>query len=91
MTVAVTPAARGRGLGRRLLDELEVRARAGGATYLLLDVRADNAAARSLYERAGFEPLSIRRRYFQPGDVDALVLRKHLRHDADPGPRGDGG
>ena len=91
MTVAVTPAARGRGLGRRLLDELEVRARAGGATYLLLDVRADNAAARSLYERAGFEPLSIRRRYYQPGDVDALVLRKHLRHDADPGPRGDGG
>jgi ribosomal-protein-alanine N-acetyltransferase len=91
MTVAVGAAARGRGLGRRLLDELEVRARAGGAAYLVLDVRADNAAARSLYERAGFAPLSVRRRYYQPGDVDALVLRKHLRHDADVGPRGGGG
>ena len=44
----------------------------------MLEVRADNPAARALYAGAGFEQLSMRRRYYQPGDVDALVLRKRL-------------
>lgn len=78
MTIAVTAAARGRGLGRRLLGELEARARGRGATALLLEVRADNAAALGLYRSAGFVVVSTRRRYYQPGDVDALVLRKGL-------------
>jgi len=78
MTVAVTPAARGHGLGRRLLDELEARARAGRAASVMLEVRADNAAAIALYERAGYAVVSTRRRYYQPGDVDALVMRKNL-------------
>ncbi len=78
MTVAVLPSARGRGLGRRLLAELAERARARGAAYLLLEVRSDNTAARRLYESVGFVELSVRRRYYQPGDVDALVMRMPL-------------
>ena len=78
MTVAVTPAARGRGLGRRLLDELEARAAARRAASVMLEVRADNTSAIGLYERAGYAVVSIRRRYYQPGDVDALVMRKSL-------------
>lgn len=78
MTIAVAPSARGRGLGRRLLDELETRARAGRAASVMLEVRADNAAAIGLYDRAGYTVVSIRRRYYQPGDVDALVMRKIL-------------
>jgi ribosomal-protein-alanine N-acetyltransferase len=78
MTVAVAPRARGLGLGRTLLDELEARARARGAAFVMLEVRADNAAALHLYERSGYVLLSTRRRYYQPGDVDALVLRKAL-------------
>ena len=78
MTVAVTPAARGRGLGRRLLDELEARAAARRAASVMLEVRADNTAAIGLYERAGYAVVSTRLRYFQPGDVDALVMRKSL-------------
>ncbi|MFL6165958.1 MAG: ribosomal protein S18-alanine N-acetyltransferase [Ornithinibacter sp.] len=79
MTIAVAPGAQGRGVGGRLLDELERRARARGAASVMLEVRADNAAALRLYERAGFMLLSTRRRYYQPGDVDALVMRKLLR------------
>ena len=79
MTVAVAPRGQGRGVGGRLLDEQERRARARGAASLMLEVRADNAAARHLYERAGYVLLSTRRRYYQPGDVDALVMRKLLR------------
>lgn len=78
MTVAVGPRGRGRGLGTLLLAELERRAGARGADHVLLEVRADNAPARALYDRSGYAVLSTRRRYYQPGDVDALVLRKTL-------------
>ena len=78
MTIAVAPRAQGRGIGARLIDELERRARSRGAASVMLEVRADNAAARRLYERAGYVVLSTRRRYYQPGDVDALVMRKVL-------------
>ncbi|HET6968154.1 MAG TPA: ribosomal protein S18-alanine N-acetyltransferase [Ornithinibacter sp.] len=78
MTVAVAPRAQGRGLGRRLLGELEARAAARGAASVMLEVRADNAAARALYERSGYVVLSTRQRYYHPGDVDALVMRKSL-------------
>ena len=53
-------------------------ARAAGAQHLLLEVRADNAAALALYGAAGFAQISRRRRYYQPDDVDALILRKEL-------------
>jgi [ribosomal protein S18]-alanine N-acetyltransferase len=78
MTIAVAPRAQGRGLGRLLLTALEERATARGAGHVMLEVRADNAAALGLYERSGFTVLSTRRRYYQPGDVDAIVMRKSL-------------
>ncbi len=78
MTVATAPHARGRGLGTVLLAELEQRALARGAAHVMLEVRADNTAARALYERTGYVLVTTRRRYYQPGDVDALVLRKVL-------------
>ena len=75
MTIATAPGQQGRGTGRLLLSELVRRATAHGAEAVLLEVRADNDAARRLYDRAGFEVISVRRRYYQPGDVDALVMR----------------
>lgn len=74
-TVAVSPDAQGRGLGTLLLDALVVEASRQGARSLLLEVRADNPAAIALYQRAGFERIAVRRRYYQPGDVDAHVMR----------------
>lgn len=78
MTIATVPEAQGRGLGRRLLDELVRRAECNRAEALLLEVRADNEAAKRLYSTSGFEVISVRRRYYQPGDIDALVMRKHI-------------
>ena len=78
MTIAVLPDRQGSGLGRRLLAELLDRAMTAQAASLLLEVRADNTAAIGLYRQAGFEVLSTRRRYYQPEDVDALVMRKRL-------------
>ena len=85
MTVAVAPEAQGAGLGAELLALLARRAREAGAAYLLLEVRDDNEPAKALYARAGFETLGVRRRYYQPGDVDALVMRLTL---GDQGGRG---
>ena len=79
MTIAVAPRAQGRGFGRLLLAELERRALARGAAHVILEVRADNVAALALYERSGYAVLSTRRRYYQPGDIDALVMRKVLQ------------
>lgn len=81
MTIGVPPVAQGRGIARVLLDGLLAIATAAGVDAVLLEVREDNAPARRLYERSGFQQISVRRRYYQPGDVDALVLRRHIGKD----------
>lgn len=78
MTVAVSPAVQGSGLGRTLVDHLVERAAAEGAQHVMLEVRGDNTNARSLYATRGFDVIARRRRYYQPGDVDALVMRRSL-------------
>jgi ribosomal-protein-alanine N-acetyltransferase len=65
----------GTGLGARLLTELLRTATAAECHEVLLDVRVDNARAQRLYRRFGFEPIGIRKGYYQPGNVDALVMR----------------
>jgi ribosomal-protein-alanine N-acetyltransferase len=41
----------------------------------MLECRVDNVRAQKLYERFGFAPIGFRRGYYQPGNVDALVMR----------------
>jgi [ribosomal protein S18]-alanine N-acetyltransferase len=75
-TIGVLPAHQGTGLGARLLAALLTAAAADfGCREVLLEVRVDNARAQRLYERFGFVPVGVRRGYYQPGDVDALVMR----------------
>lgn len=78
MTIAVAPRCQGCGIGALLLDAVTGQAHDSGARSLLLEVRADNAPARAMYARAGFTVVDVRRRYYQPGDVDALVMRLDL-------------
>lgn len=54
--LAVAPTARGRGVGRALVDEAIVRARDAGAEALAIHNVAFMKAANSLYERIGFVP-----------------------------------
>ena len=77
--VAVTQAAAATGATTETGAMAETGAAAAtGAEALLLEVRADNEPALGLYERSGFERLTLRRRYYQPGDVDAVIMRKLL-------------
>ncbi|WP_342747788.1 N-acetyltransferase [Halomonas denitrificans] len=63
----VHPEARGSGLGRRLLESLEARARAREAEVLGLEVRADNDVAMGLYRRMGFYPERWLSDYYEDG------------------------
>jgi GNAT superfamily N-acetyltransferase len=64
----VVPEARGRGIGRRLLGELEAQARALGYTALVLETGDRQEAALALYRHAGF----VRRPCWPPYDSRAL-------------------
>jgi GNAT superfamily N-acetyltransferase len=56
--VFVVPAARGRGLGSRLLDCLEEHARRQHLSTLRLDTRHDLVEARRLYARHGYREVA---------------------------------
>lgn len=72
-TIGVDPAYQGRGIGRRLLDELLDFA-AGGVVYL--EVRTDNEAAIALYRSTGFTRIGLRRRYYRASGADAYTMRR---------------
>ncbi|MFJ9693550.1 ribosomal protein S18-alanine N-acetyltransferase [Kitasatospora sp. NPDC101183] len=74
-TIAVAEGHQGNGLGAALLVDLIREAARRGCAELLLEVRVDNPRAQRLYERYGFQPVGIRRGYYQPANVDALVMR----------------
>ena len=57
--LAVIPQYRGKGIGHALLSEAEQRARRKGCCKLTLEVQDDNAPARALYERFGFEDFVV--------------------------------
>lgn len=81
LTIAVAPGARRKGIGRRLLAEFETGARARGAVEAFLEVAADNAPARGLYNAAGWFQVGLRRAYYRRPDgtrLDALVMRTAL-------------
>jgi len=78
VTLAVDPAHWGRGTGTALLLALVGEAGRRGCREVLLEVRKDNPRARQLYLRHGFTEIGVRRGYYQPSGVDAVVMRKVL-------------
>lgn len=74
-TIAVAGEAQRGGIGRALMLRLTEEARLRGAREVFLEVRADNDVARALYRSLGFAEIGIRRQYYQPDGVDAIVMR----------------
>jgi ribosomal-protein-alanine N-acetyltransferase len=77
--IAVAKGLRRRGIGRFLMEKLIERARANGAAWISLEVRASNASARNLYEEIGFRPVAIRKNYYRSESEDAVVMMCRLR------------
>lgn len=78
VTLAVHPDRWGKGTGTALLTALVDEATKRGYQEVLLEVRKDNPRAQQLYLRHGFAEVGIRRGYYQPSGVDAVVMRKAL-------------
>lgn len=81
LNVCVRESFRSRGIGRALLEHLLSRAGASGSSEAYLEVRPSNTAAVRLYQTIGFEPIGVRRGYYQAvgGREDAVVLKLPLR------------
>jgi N6-L-threonylcarbamoyladenine synthase len=77
-TIAVSPEYRGEGHGRALMNQLLSTAAKQQARSVFLEVRADNPVAQKLYESLGFKVIDRRARYYQPDNVDALIMLLEL-------------
>lgn len=84
LSLATLPAAQRRGSGGALLGAVVARAVERGIGSIVLEVAADNAAARRLYAGKGFLPVGRRPRYYRRGgrDIDGLILRRTIKADA---------
>ena len=80
-SIAVSAAARGRGVGDRLMADAERQAKRLGAAVLRLEVRPDNAAAIRLYEQRGYRRIGTRSDYYADGS-DAFRYQKTVRRAA---------
>jgi GNAT superfamily N-acetyltransferase len=80
----VAPAARGTGLGRRLVDALEAEARALGLRRLVLETGTRQHAAIALYRATGFEPIPLYGEYLSSPDTSVCLGKELLVNDSDP-------
>ncbi len=79
--IVVAPEVRGKGIGTRLIEELQTRAKQTNSDSVFLEVRESNTAARVLYEKLGFEQSGRRKSYYANPLEDAVLYRKTLHTD----------
>jgi len=83
--VATEPEYRGQGVGRKLMEWAEQVARSSGAGALSLIVAEENAGAKRLYEKLGYQVIA-RRSIVPfprcPHAGDWVLMKKELTHEA---------
>jgi [ribosomal protein S18]-alanine N-acetyltransferase len=85
ITIDVSPRSRRERVGSKLLAAAEERLRSAGAQTVGLETAVDNLSALSFYKKHGYSVVRTWPRYYSNG-VDALVLKKQLQVDGEPGP-----
>lgn len=80
MDIGISQHARGKGLGRKLLERFIEQCASRKALDCWLEVRASNTAAIRLYQSNGFELIETRKDYYpaDSGREDALIMKKIL-------------
>lgn len=74
LSIAVLPAARRRGIAKRLVADALGWSAARGAVAVDLELRASNRAALACYERAGFVVVGERPRYYRDPTEAAVLM-----------------
>lgn len=74
--LAVSPKYRRKGMGRKLVELMLTSC--SGVKTICLEVRASNTPAKALYEAFGFEPVSVRRDYYDDPREDAVIMIKKI-------------
>ncbi|MBQ2895554.1 MAG: ribosomal protein S18-alanine N-acetyltransferase [Oscillospiraceae bacterium] len=79
--IAVSPEQRRRGIGAALLDALLQQGREKALSFLTLEVRESNAAARALYLSRGFVVAGERRNVYERPRENALIMTYYYKED----------
>lgn len=74
INIAVRQSCRRKGIGELLLIALIDLAGELDAPLIILEVRASNIAARSLYRKYGFSEIGLRRGYYSDNKEDGVVM-----------------
>ncbi|MDR0922207.1 MAG: ribosomal protein S18-alanine N-acetyltransferase [Lactobacillales bacterium] len=72
---AVQAQFKGQGLGKKLMKKLIERLQTQGVNQVFLEVRKSNKIAQNIYESYSFQPISVRKKYYQYPEEDALIMR----------------
>jgi ribosomal-protein-alanine N-acetyltransferase len=80
ITLDVAPEQRRKGLGAKLLGEMEKHFRYKGVRSVLLETAVDNETGIAFWEHHGYRTEAVLKRYYL-GRVDAYEMRKRLSEE----------
>ena len=72
--VAVLPAFRRKGVGKRLIEHLIQYCKNANLSPIFLEVRQSNEPAQSLYSGFGFKEVGTRKKYYSDTGEDAIIM-----------------
>jgi len=79
LRIAVRPELRGRGLSKKLMDQMVFYSRQKEVKSIFLEVRESNDRARNLYKSYGFVEAGIRKHYYlNPIENAVLMVSRHI-------------
>lgn len=80
LDIAIDAKHQRKGFGGKMLEELAALVRRANKRRMVLEVRASNEAAISLYRKSGFTDIGLRRDYYRAvnGREDAILMGRNL-------------
>jgi ribosomal-protein-alanine N-acetyltransferase len=73
LSIGVNIAHRGKGYAKALMEHCHKELAKHGVEIFFLEVRENNAAAISLYEKLGYEKIAERKKYYANGECAAVM------------------
>lgn len=79
MNIVTKISKRGQGIGNLLLRKIIEIAKINHIDKIFLEVNENNQIALQLYEKAGFEKISVRKKYYNHQE-DAIIMSKNINN-----------